>query len=539
MGRVRQSNRLNVDDESRRDFLKWMVLTGGVMQVKPEHLFGVMEDVLGTAHAQGAASTVNKSLHIAAGTGALARFTLLWPQPNLVSSMQSQGMNDTQLQSSNIPLTQAVNSSVTGTARPLFVNAHSPWRNLPGGRQVACMYGGANIVHAEVPISNTTFASGGAGSTRSQASLFAAAAVLQARDSPAPIPVMTVDAIRAGDAQPFGSAPGSNTIPVARTSNFPGLVDMLASEAARPGKVIGRPQNAALLERYYQAMKRLDPLSNNQSFRVAYASADQALGVMVQQLASRLAPSVEDVDRYLGLATLFGTGTGNATAAERVARVDGGSGTDSSAVGTVRNSDLARTLVLAARAMKLGVTNMVMCPAFNDDPHGLFGNFAAAANQTFMTGNSLNEFLADCGTPDPMDPNNRTIADKVVVHIYGDCMKNPVDKSGWPDNPARGSCVSMVLGQGWVKSGWWGGMSQTTANNRTQDTTIELYNPLVPDAPSFTASDSNDGGNRSSAQLGTYSAAAVLYAICDGNLTKWRQFYSGEAIPGLINFDRG
>ena len=33
-------------------------------------------------------------------------------------------------------------------------------------------------------------------------------------------------------------------------------------------------------------------------------------------------------------------------------------------------------------------------------------------------------------------------------------------------------------------------------------------------------------------------AGAVLYAICNGQVSKWREFYSGDAIPGLVNFDR-
>jgi hypothetical protein len=112
-----------------------------------------------------------------------------------------------------------------------------------------------------------------------------------------------------------------------------------------------------------------------------------------------------------------------------------------------------------------------------------------------------------------------------------------VVKSGWPDDPPRNSNVSFVLGQGWLKSGWFGGVTaaaaQSAANGGGGENAINLYNPLDPAGAMFRAADDTQ-----CARLGSYVAASVLYAITNGQLGKWRQFYSGDAIPGLTNVDR-
>jgi|GEM_PF-979943 len=547
MGKFRKNDRLGASDQDRRDFLKLMVLTGSMVGVKPWKVFEVMEDTLGTAHAQAAAaSTINKSLHINAGTGALSRFYLLWPHIEVAREVErlGAGITATPVAIHRTAVQQAVN-----TTKPLYFTSDTPWTDLPGRRQVTALMGGFNIVHDEVAITNTRFPTGGAGSTRGEASVFAAAAVLQNRESPTAIPVMTVDSVNGGgQPQPFGAASGSGTIPVARARSFPGLIDMVASEAAKPGRVIARAENAALYERYYQAVKRLNKAAGNYSYQEAYKSADQALQVMVQQLATTLTPSTDDVCRYLGLSnptilSALGLGAGS-TNAQRLAVVEAVASSDTRISGSRQLADFARTLILTARAFSNGVTNMVMAPAFNDDPHGLFNNLVAAQNQTFMTGNALNEFMRDCAqAPDPTSSSGGSVGDNMVVHIYGDCTKNALDKAGWPDNPQRNSNLSIILGQGWLKTGWYGGVTRTGgvldgSGGAGEGEVLDLYNPLDPNAPTFRINNTNDGGRQTSARLGQYVAGALMYAMCNGQVAKWREFYSGDAIPGLINFDR-
>lgn len=544
MGKFRKTDRLGVGDQERRDFLKFMVLTGSMMGVKPWKVFEVMEDTIGTAHAQSAASsTIAKSIHINAGTGALSRFYLLWPHIEVARETQNIGAAIT---STSIAMHRTAVQQAVNTRKPLYFVEDTPWKDLPGGRQVTALMGGFNIVHDEVAITNTRFPTGGAGTTRGEASVFAAAAVLQ-KESATAIPVMTVDSIAGGgQAQPFGAADGSGSIPVARARNFPGLIDMVASEAAKPGRVIAKPENAALYARYYEAVKRLNKANGNYSYQTAYKSADQALSVMVKQLATELTPTDEDVDRYLGLTNpVILNALGNqATAAARVAVVDARASSDTDRRGSKQLSDFARTLILSARAYARGVTNMVMMPAFNDDPHGLFNDLVACQNQTFMTGNALNEFMRDCSTAlDPGSASGSTVGQNLVVHIYGDCTKNALDKGGWPDNPQRNSNCSFILGQGWLKSGWYGGVTRTggvlRANGSgSEGEVMDMYNPHDPNAPFFRINNQNDPQNQTSARLGEAVAGALLYAICNGQVTKWRQFYSGDAIPGLINIDR-
>jgi hypothetical protein len=551
MGKFKKTDRLGCSESERRDFLRLMVMTGSVMGVRPWRVFEVLEDTAGTAVAQQAAgSTINKSIHINAGTGALSRFYLFWPHVEVAKELDRMRNAGVAPLATSIAVARDRATLKEGTDKPLYLIEDSPFKDLPGRRQVSLLMGGENQVHSETWTSNCYMPTGAAGTTRTESSVFAAAAVLQQRESSAAIPVMSVDTIRAGQMQPFGSAPGSSNIPVARARTFQGLVDMVASEAAKAGNVLALADNAQLYSRYYDAIKRLSRASSNYSYQQAYKNSDQAVGVMLQQLASQLTPTDDDVDRYLGLNSdlirnLLPSASRD-TAAARVAAVDTATANGvTSRIGGLQNSNFARTLILASRAFKLGVTNMVMLPSFNDDPHGFLVDAVAFQAQTFMTGTTLDQFLADCtAAPDPTAGNGSTVAQNLVMHIYGDCTKNALDKAGWPDNPQRDSNFAIVHGAGWLKTGWYGGISPPAnpatglALGSVAVNNLDIYDPTHPDAPLTTLTNANDVGSLRCKQLGPHVAGAVLYAICNGQIDKWREFYSGDALPGIINIDR-
>ena len=86
--------------------------------------------------------------------------------------------------------------------------------------------------------------------------------------------------------------------------------------------------------------------------------------------------------------------------------------------------------------------------------------------------------------------------------------------SGWPDNTASNYNRLYVLGNGFLKTGWFGNLST---------------------AGKLTTWDPNTGGpgTMTSAQLATYGSSAVAYAIAKGDARRVQDF-NGTPPQGAI-----
>ena len=95
--------------------------------------------------------------------------------------------------------------------------------------------------------------------------------------------------------------------------------------------------------------------------------------------------------------------------------------------------------------------------------------------------------------------------------ISGDTPKDARTASGWPDGTAQNHNLLMVMGGGWLKTGWFGDMD-TNGKLTTWDPTT------------------GGAGTQSSAQLASQAAAAAAYAVAKGDARRVQDF--GVAAPG-------
>ena len=184
--------------------------------------------------------------------------------------------------------------------------------------------------------------------------------------------------------------------------------------------------------------------------------------------------------------------------------------------GTPTNvSEIAHALCTAAKAFKLGLTSCLVLPAMQDDPHNAFQNMQTLSATVKTLGMILDAFMADCGQiPDPAGCAGKTLADSMVLTISGDTPKDGNTPSGWPDGTAGNHNVLYALGNGWLKTGFFGDLDGQ-GNLTTWD----------PDSGQLTTT-------MSSQQLGTPAAAAVAYAVAKGDQRRIQDF--GVTVPAGV-----
>ncbi len=125
-------------------------------------------------------------------------------------------------------------------------------------------------------------------------------------------------------------------------------------------------------------------------------------------------------------------------------------------------SDIGRALIVTVKAFKMGLTNAVILPAMDDDPHGAFdgGDINIVPGQLKGVFDGFMNDLA--ATVD--DSSQLALSADTVISIHGDTNKDPMTKAGWPDGTANNSNTVFVYSAGELNSGWYGGY--TIANNK-------------------------------------------------------------------------
>src|SRR4051812_2677890 len=76
----------NLDGNSRRNFLRFTAAVGAVFALDRAKVLDVISDSAGTAMADDACGTTNRSIHIVAGDGGFAWFSLLFPHVDIAMS---------------------------------------------------------------------------------------------------------------------------------------------------------------------------------------------------------------------------------------------------------------------------------------------------------------------------------------------------------------------------------------------------------------------------------------------------------------------
>ena len=442
----------------RRDFMRWSATVAAVLGLERSRFLNVIGDSAGVAMAdQAACPATNRSVHLVAGNGGFAWFQLLFPHVRVAMNGGAGAAFHAMGKA----------TMAAGTDKPLAYAPESPFQTLGPKRQITAMMAGSNETHTSTPQSAATIGTG-------MGMIAAIAAIQQA--NPTLLPVIGVNPIT------YGAAPGAPG--VATVANSSGLVDLFNSAASRT--LLQTPAAAQLNDAYYGAFASLNAASGRRTMERPITSAKVAADLLGKNLSSQLQPTAADDARY-GIA-----------------------GAPTNIV------EIGRSLAIAARAFKLGLTSSLIIPAMRDDPHGAFNNMPTLRSNVIALGKIFDAFMADCAaTPDPSGCG-KTLADGVVMTIHGDTPKNPNVANGWPDGTPANSNWMYVFGNGHLKTGWFGGIDENGA--------VSGYDPATGGAATI-----------SSLQNANAAAAAAAFAVAKGDMRRVQDFYRGGSIAGLVN----
>ncbi len=443
-------------DVTRRALIKWTVAAGAALGVSKAKVFEILEKTAGKSTAAAASMNLTaRSVHIVAGNGGLAWFQLMWPHVDVAEARNAQFAWHAVGQETR----------VAGTYKPLVVGPDTPWTALPATRQVTIFQAGNNETHTGTPQSVTTLNGNG---------IFAVASALQA-NSPSVIPIVAV-----GNVQ-VGTAPGSFT--PAGVGNADGIVGLFNSAASRAGGLLSRAADASLYKAHYDAFSQLNRAANRSTTKASYQTASSAAQFLGTNLAAKLAITPEDLTRY------------GITAA------------------TPNNvSAIGRTFIVAVKAFKMGLTNSIVLPAYNDDPHGAFDNMTYVTRAPQQKA-IFEAFMADL-TATTDDNTLQALADDTVITVCGDTTKTPLSRTGWGDGTPQNSNVIYIYSAGHLKSGWFGGTTRTGAVSGVTPT----GDPTTYNGPT----------------MAKYATASIAYAIAKRDERMISTFATGTTISGAF-----
>lgn len=443
---------------NRRELIKWSLFTGAALGVARWKVFEVLDGIDRAAAADAACMPTNRSVHIVAGNGGFAWFQLLWPH-NEVAAAGNGGF------AFHAPGEQTM---AAGTDRPLTLGPEAPFRTANGGKQMTALMAGSNETHSRTPTTATVVGGN---------SVFAIASAMQATN-PSVVPVVTINGA------PFGNAPGApRPSAVGSADQFVGLFN---SAASRAGGVLEDGADAGLYDAHYAAMASLNRAAGRPTQLRAYGTAKTAARLLGTNLADRLAITAADRNRY---------GVNDGTRANVLS--------------------IADNLIVTAKAFALGLTSSVVMPAMEDDPHGAFGDMQNLRATTTALGKILDGFMADLGAVPDASCAGTSMADNVVLTINGDTPKDPRNRAGWPDGTPGNSNWMYVMGNGLLRTGWFGGVKA--------DGTVKGFDPGT--------GEDNDAGSNT---LAAPASAAVAYAVAKGDMRRVSDFARGVSINGLV-----
>lgn len=405
MAKSKTSERDERHELSRRTFIRWSVAAGAALGVSRTKILEVIEKTAGKGVALAAdARPTARSFHVIGGNGGHAWMQLQWPHVDVAMAANP---NFAWHRPGEAKL-------VAGTAQPLAVGPDTAWQMLPPQRQVTAFVCGANETHTSNPTSTSTI--GGVG-------MYAAITALQSASQ------STIPQVVIGNNLQAGTAPGAARPAV--VGNATGVTDLFNSAASGMNGLLAQPGDAALYKAHYDAFIQLNRAANRSTTKTAYTTASAAAGFLGRNLSSELTIKPEDLTRY-GIN------------------------------GNVRNSiaQIARAMIVGAKAFRLNLTNSIMCQGTNDDPHGAFDNGDVNTVPGQMK-TVFDAFMADLTSY--VDENGKPLADDIVITFTGDTTKNPLQPDGWSDGTQRNHNVLYAYSAGHLKSGWFGSVDRSGA----------------------------------------------------------------------------
>jgi hypothetical protein len=461
MARSTSSKRDERHAMSRRALIKWSLATATALGVSRTRLLEILERAAGKGVAFAAGEPrASRLVALACGNGGLSHFQLFWPQVDVARA------RDPRFAWHRVGEEQMVD----GTDMPLAIGPDTPWAALPGDRQVTGFVCGVTETHVR-NVQSTSILNG--------SNVFAIATALQASS------MVLVPAVTIGDAS-IGSA--NNAAIAAKVDSVDGFIKLFDSAAAQAGGVLADSHDAELFKSQYDVFKELNRGQSRKTQKPAYAIASGAAGVIGSNRASELQITPADLARY---------------------------GIDGNTRSNV--ADLARALIVTAKAFRADLTNAVLMPAMTDDPHRHF-----AVNDVDVVPGQLkvvlDAFMADLQSA--TDPRTGgPLADNVVIAINGDTPKHCLVRDDWPDNTPGNANLMFIYSAGMLRSGWFG--------------SIDRRGNVLGAGP--------DGKptNYNGAMTARYATASLAYAIARGDERRIAEFTSGISIGDGFGRNRG
>jgi len=273
----------------------------------------------------------------------------------------------------------------------------------------------------------------------------------------------------------------SGTPPFSNVPDAPSMVGLFSSAASQLANRLMDPHNQLLYQQYYTALMGLTRWSGRPTYATATADAKTALELVVQNLGNQLMVQPGQETTWGGM----------------LATMD------------AKLKPLADSMIIALNAFSLGLTAQVTTGAMFDDPHG---NFAGPPPEPFDDSLAMlmDSFQTQANmTADKLRGGGHMVGERLVCTIHGDTLKNPHQRSGWPDGTPGGSNVLFVQGAGYLPGGWFGDI---TAMNRVNfDPMTGAANAMAP-----------------TAQCTSAACGAVLFAVSGGSTDIARMYYSAD-----------
>jgi hypothetical protein len=461
MARSTTSRRDERHAMSRRTLIRWSIAASVALGVSRSRLLEILERTSGKGVAFAAAeSSATRLVVLACGNGGLSHFQLFWPQIDVARA------HDPRFAWHRI----GDERMVEGTDLPLAVGPDTPWASLSGDRQITGFVCGATETHVR-NVQSTSILNG--------SNVFAIATVLQS-PSTALIPAVTI-----GDAQ-LGTA--NNAATAVNVDSVDSFIKLFDSAASQTGGLLHDSVDAGLFGDQYRVLRELNRASGRSNQKPVYAVAARAANYLGMNRASQLQIMPADLARY---------------------------GIDGNTRGNV--AELARALIVTAKAFQTDLTNAVLIPTMTDDPHLHFENGAVdvVPGQLRVV---LDAFMADLAAPEP-SIDNATLADNVVIAINGDTPKHCLVREDWPDNTPGNANLMFIYSAGYLKSGWFGGIDRRgNVQGAGADGKPTAYN---------------------GAMTARFATASLAYAIARGNERRIAQYANGVAVGNAFGRNRG
>jgi hypothetical protein len=470
--------------DSRRTFLKLVGAAGAAFALERSKVLNYLADEGGTALADsGSCAKICRSVHIIGGNGSFAWFQLLWPHLDVAQTTDPAQQSKFSYHSYDVP--GALYNAPNGN--PFYYAPEAPW--VSGGvptRPMTAYMAGKNETHTQTP--NTPAIVSGS------SSMLATVASIQ-RSNPVLLPVIGVTPLNFGDAP---GAPSIATVPSAQ-----GMIELFNSSASQ--LTLAAQKDKQLFETYYKAVIGLREAAGRPTWSRYLDTTKTAANLIGRNLSGQLTPTSQDLTNY-GVTQL---------ASSNVA-----------APGQDKLTNFAKSLIVTAKAFKLGLTNSViigLSPGATSettftDPHVVFApsNKGILKDTVKFLGMMLNAFYNDLASFDDPVCSGTKLDASTVLTVHGDTPHTPLQGDAWPDATPGDSNWIYVMGAGYTKPGWFGGVHA--------DGSVDGFDPTsgmaMPGQPSQ--------------QTSPAAGAAIAYAVSKGDKNLVSAYYSGPPYTGIV-----